>query len=99
MAVLEPTAVLAFKYSVGDLVVWDELCGVFHSTSLFGPDDMTGNRLHRKLPPGGTQVRGVNHRQTHNDATRSKLEFLPTARGPVAVASAKARVLVDNTLQ
>ena len=34
------------------MVVWDELGGVLHSGTVFGPPYMRGERLLRKLPPG-----------------------------------------------
>ena len=43
---------MAHTYRKGDVVVWDELGGVLHSGTVFGPPYMRGERLLRKLPPG-----------------------------------------------
>ena len=47
-----PQNILAHTYRKGDVVVWDELGGVLHSGTVFGPPYMRGERLLRKLPPG-----------------------------------------------
>ena len=47
-----PQNILAHPYRKGDVVVWDELGGVLHSGTVFGPPYMRGERLLRKLPPG-----------------------------------------------
>ena len=36
----------------GDVVVWDELAGTLHTTTVYEPPHMEGPRLLRKLPPG-----------------------------------------------
>ena len=48
---------LAHDYKVGDLLCWDELGGVLHSGSDFVYPVMRGDRVLRKLPPGGAAGR------------------------------------------
>ena len=57
-----PQNILAHTYRKGDVVVWDELGGVLHSGTVFGPPYMRGERLLRKLPPGDARHKRRRHK-------------------------------------
>ena len=48
----DPDNVYGHVFERGDVVVWDELAGTLHTTTVYEPPYMEGPRLLRKLPPG-----------------------------------------------
>ena len=51
-SVADADNVYGHAFAKGDVVVWDELCGTLHTTTVYEPPFMQGPRLLRKLPPG-----------------------------------------------